>query len=190
MIDVGKPNWVDKNSTSSGAEAIQFGKATKMEWAVTELLKGPEIMRKAQAELVQVIGEGKTIEEADKLSGYTHPPGPFLVPGLVEQDVELCGYTVPKGSKVLINVWAISRDSSLWEEPSVFNPDRFKNSKLNVQGQNFELISFGAGWRICPSLPLAIRVTLHQKTWTCRRNLALPWPNFVLSEPSQAKMIN
>ncbi|XP_055806263.1 geraniol 8-hydroxylase-like [Solanum dulcamara] len=140
-----------------------------VEWAMTEILKASEIMRKAQAELVQVIGEGKAIEEADvarlpylqciiKETFRMHPPAPFLVPRKVEQDVEVCGYSVPKGSKVMINVWAIGRDSTLWEDPSVFNPDRFKDSKLDVRGQDFELIPFGAGRRICPGLPLALRM--------------------------------
>lgn len=140
-----------------------------VEWAMAEILKAPEIMKKAQAELVQVIGEGKAIEESDiarlpylqciiKETFRLHPPAPFLVPRKVEQDVVVCGYTVPKGSKVLINVWAIGRDSTFWEDPLVFNPDRFKDLNLDVRGQDFELIPFGAGRRICPGLPLAIRM--------------------------------
>ncbi|KAK4712248.1 hypothetical protein R3W88_006761 [Solanum pinnatisectum] len=140
-----------------------------VEWAMTELLKAPEIMKRVQAELVQVLGEGNAMEEADvarlpylqciiKETYRMHPPAPFLVPQKVEQDVEVCGYTVPKDSKVLINVWAIGRDSTFWEDPLVFNPDRFKDSKLNVRGQDFELIPFGAGRRICHGLPLAIRM--------------------------------
>ncbi|WMV17190.1 hypothetical protein MTR67_010575 [Solanum verrucosum] len=140
-----------------------------VEWAMTELLKAPEIMKRVQAELVQVLGEGNAMEEADvarlpylqciiKETYRMHPPAPFLVPRKVEQDVEVCGYTVPKDSKVLINVWAIGRDSTFWEDPLVFNPDRFKDSKLDVRGQDFELIPFGAGRRICPGMPLAIRM--------------------------------
>uniref|UniRef100_M1AMF5 Geraniol 10-hydroxylase n=2 Tax=Solanum tuberosum TaxID=4113 RepID=M1AMF5_SOLTU len=139
-----------------------------VEWAMTELLRAPEIMKKVQAELVELLGEGKPMDEADiarlpylqciiKETFRMHPPAPLLVPRKAEQDVEVCGYTVPKGSKVLINVWAIGRDSTLWEDPLVFNPDRFKDSKLDVRGQDFELIPFGAGRRICPGLPLAIR---------------------------------
>ncbi|KAK6798467.1 hypothetical protein RDI58_006170 [Solanum bulbocastanum] len=36
-----------------------------VEWAMTELLKAPEIMKRVQAELVQVLGEGNAMEEAD-----------------------------------------------------------------------------------------------------------------------------
>ncbi|PHT42458.1 Geraniol 8-hydroxylase [Capsicum baccatum] len=60
--------------------------------------------------------------------------------------------------KVLINVWEIGRDSNFWEDPLVFKPERFWNSKLDVRGQDFGLIPFGAGRRICPGLSLALRM--------------------------------
>lgn len=57
-----------------------------------------------------------------------------------------------------MNVWAIGRVSSLWEDPLEFKPERFWESKINVRDQDFELIPFGAGRRICSGLPLAIRM--------------------------------
>ncbi|XP_055813983.1 geraniol 8-hydroxylase-like [Solanum dulcamara] len=140
-----------------------------LEWAMAETVRQPEIMRKAQAELAEVVGKGKPIEEADvsrlpylqfivKETLRMHPPAPFLIPRIVDQDVELCDYIIPKGSRVLVNVWAIGRDSTFWEEPLVFKPERFKSLKLDVQGKNFELLPFGAGRRICPGLPLALGI--------------------------------
>ncbi|XP_019195216.1 PREDICTED: geraniol 8-hydroxylase-like [Ipomoea nil] len=140
-----------------------------LEWAMTELLKNPNALAKAQAELADVIGKGKLIQEADvtrlpylqcivKETFRMHPPVPFLIPRKVEQEVNLCGYTVPKDSQILVNVWAIGRDSSIWENPLIFNPERFWNFGINVRGQDFELIPFGAGRRICPGLPMAMRM--------------------------------
>lgn len=140
-----------------------------LEWAMAEIIKQPEIMKKAQAELAEVIGKGKIVEEADvsqlrylqciiKETLRIHPPVPFLVPRKVEQDVELCDYIIQKGSQVLVNVWAIGRDSTSWEDPLVFKPERFWSSNVDLRGQNFELIPFGAGRRICPGLPLALRM--------------------------------
>ncbi|OIT31389.1 PREDICTED: geraniol 8-hydroxylase-like [Nicotiana attenuata] len=140
-----------------------------LEWAMAELLMKPHTLEKAQEELARVIGRGKLVDEADvaqlpylrcivKETLRIHPALPFLIPRKVEEDVELCGYIVPKDSQVLVNVWAIGRDSGLWENPLVFKPERFWESEIDVRGRDFELIPFGAGRRICPGLPLAIRM--------------------------------
>ncbi|KAM3363563.1 hypothetical protein P3S68_018417 [Capsicum galapagoense] len=154
------PQEIDvKNIPSICVDVFVAGTDTSsnvMEWAMAEILKAPEVMKKAQVELAEVIREGKAIEEADilrlpylqciiKETYRLHPPAPFLVPREAGEDVEVCGYTVPKGSKLMVNVWAIGRDSTLWEDPLVFNPDRFMDSKMDVRGQDFELIPFGAG---------------------------------------------
>ncbi|WMV48503.1 hypothetical protein MTR67_041888 [Solanum verrucosum] len=49
---------------------------------------------------------------------------------------------------VLVNVWAIGRDSTFWDDPLVLKPERFWSSDLNVRGQDFELIPFGVSRRI------------------------------------------
>ncbi|KAM7507017.1 hypothetical protein LguiA_017470 [Lonicera macranthoides] len=143
--------------------------SSTLEWAMAELLRNPETMVKAKAELQEVIGKGKILQEVDVNSlpylGYIiketlrmHPPVPFLIPRKVETDVEACGCIVPKGAQVLVNAWAIGRDPTLWEDPLSFNPERFLGSEIDVRGRDFELIPFGAGRRICPGLPLAIRM--------------------------------
>ncbi|WMV14955.1 hypothetical protein MTR67_008340 [Solanum verrucosum] len=140
-----------------------------LEWAMAELLKNPHTLEKVQKELAQVIGRGKLIDEADvaklpylrcivKETFRIHPQVPFLIPREVEEDVELYGYTIPKDSQVLVNVWAIGRDSSLWEDPLDFKPERFWESDIDVRGRDFELLPFGVGRRICPGLPFAIRM--------------------------------
>ncbi|XP_050119350.1 geraniol 8-hydroxylase-like isoform X7 [Malus sylvestris] len=144
-----------------------------LEWAMAELLRNPEKLFKAQEELEQVIGKGKPVEESDiarlpylqaiiKETFRLHPAVPFLIPRKAKQDVEICGYIVPKGAQVLVNAWAIGRDPCIWDNPTSFVPERFfgLDDQIDVLGQNFELIPFGGGRRICPGLPLAMRM-LH-----------------------------
>ncbi|XP_062145830.1 geraniol 8-hydroxylase-like [Alnus glutinosa] len=142
-----------------------------LEWAMAELLRNPRALSKAKLELEQVIGEGHPVEEWDisrlpylqaivKETFRLHPSVPLLLPRKAEADVEINGYIIPKGAQVLVNAWAIGRDSSLWENANSFMPERFLGSDVDVKGRNFELIPFGSGRRICPGLPLAIRV-LH-----------------------------
>ncbi|KAH7841466.1 hypothetical protein Vadar_030192 [Vaccinium darrowii] len=142
--------------------------SSTVEWAMAELLRNPECLKKAKAELEQTIGKGKPIQERDtsqlpylqaivKETLRIHPSVPFLIPRKVETDVEIYGYTVPKGAQVLVNVWAIGRDPSIWKNPTTFMPERFLELDIDVRGHDFELIPFGAGRRICPGLPLAMR---------------------------------
>ena len=140
-----------------------------LQWAMAELLRNPEKLAKAQVEIRQVLGKNKPMEEADiprlpylqavvKEALRLHPMGPLLLPRKAEQEVEIAGFTVPKDSHVMINAWAIGRDPMSWENPESFDPERFLGSEIDIRGQSFELIPFGGGRRICPGLPLAVRI--------------------------------
>ncbi|XP_059634041.1 cytochrome P450 76T24-like [Cornus florida] len=154
-----------------------------LEWAMAELMKRPEAMAKARNELEEVIGGDGLVQESDiprlpylqavvKETFRLHPAAPFLVPHKAEADVEICGFTVPKNAQILVNVWAMGRDPSIWSNPSSFLPERFLEPKTELRGQEFEFIPFGAGRRVCPGMPLASRMVhlmlaslLHSFHW-------------------------
>lgn len=138
---------------------------------MTELVLNPEIMSKAKKELEETIGKCKPVEESDiarlpylqaiiKETFRLHPPVPLLLPRKAERDVDICGFTIPKDAQVMVNVWAIGRDPTLWDNPTLFSPERFLGSEIDIKGRNFELAPFGAGRRICPGMMLAIRMLL------------------------------
>lgn len=54
-----------------------------------------------------------------------HPAVPMLVPRLCKESCEVGGYNIEKDSRVVVNVWAIGRDPTVWENPNEFDPDRF-----------------------------------------------------------------
>lgn len=146
--------------------------SSTIEWALTELLRNPESMKKAKTELARVVGPKQKVEESDidnlpylkaviKETMRLHPPIPFLVPRRAMKDTNFMGFEIPKNTQVLVNAWAIGRDPDVWEDPLSFNPDRFIiDTKIDYKGQHYELIPFGAGRRMCAGVPLAHRV-LH-----------------------------
>ncbi|KAA3469018.1 Cytochrome P450 [Gossypium australe] len=107
--------------------------------------------------------------ELRRMSDYEtlrlHPPAPFLIPRKAEADIEVHNFVVPKGAQLFINAWVIGRDPNFWEEPDLFRPERFIRSEMDVKGKDFGLIPFGGGRRICPGLPLAMRI-LHSMLGT------------------------
>ncbi|CAH2057850.1 unnamed protein product [Thlaspi arvense] len=142
--------------------------SSTLEWAMTELLGSPKTMAKAQMEIDRVIGQNGTVQESDisklpylqavvKETFRVHPPAPLLVPRKAEADAEILGFKVPKDTQVLVNVWAIGRDPSVWANPTRFEPERFLGKEIDVKGRDYELTPFGGGRRICPGLPLAVK---------------------------------
>lgn len=150
---------------------------------MAELLNNPPKLLKVKEELQNVLGKDEILEETRisklpflravlKETLRLHPPAPFLVPHKSESDVELFGFRVPQNAQILVNVWAMGKDSSIWSDVDLFVPERFLESKIDFRGRDFELIPFGAGRRICPGLPLANRAMplmlaslLHNYDW-------------------------
>ncbi|CAN1818371.1 Cytochrome P450 93A3 [Linum perenne] len=138
--------------------------AITTDWAMAELLNNVEILHKLQEELDSVVGKSRLVEESDitnlpylqavvKETLRLHPTGPLIVRQSSE-DCEVVGYKIPARTRLFVNVWAIGRDPSHWDDPLEFKPERF----MEVKGQHFELLPFGSGRRGCPGITLALQM--------------------------------
>lgn len=143
--------------------------AVTVEWAISELLKRPELFERATEELDRVIGQNRWVTEKDipnlpyieaivKETMRLHPVAPMLVPRCAREDCRVAGYDIQKGTQVLVNVWTIGRDPALWEKPEEFYPKRFIGKNIDVKGQDYELLPFGSGRRMCPGYSLGLKV--------------------------------
>ncbi|KAK9280973.1 hypothetical protein L1049_003864 [Liquidambar formosana] len=139
-------------------------------WALTLLLNNRHVLKKAQEELDIHVGRERQVEESDlknlvylrailKETLRLYPAAPLL-PRESTEDCTLGGYHVPKGTRVLVNLPKIHRDPRVWLDPCEFRPERFltMHRDIDVEGQNFELIPFGSGRRMCPGMDLALQV--------------------------------
>ncbi|XP_004506759.3 cytochrome P450 76T24-like [Cicer arietinum] len=135
---------------------------------MAELLQNPEKLKKTRKELQKVINKDEGVKDLDitnlpylqavvKETLRLHPSAPILVHKSISE-VELCGFKVPKDAQVLVNVWSMGRDPSIWNDPNLFVPERFLESGDVFREEDFGFIPFGAGRRMCPGVSFAHRV--------------------------------
>ncbi|MFX4293283.1 cytochrome P450 [Streptomyces bohaiensis] len=131
--------------------------AITLTWAFYLLSRHREVLRRVQEEVDAVLGDAmptmadlaampyalQVFEEALRL----YPSAP-IVPRLALRDTELGGYTVPAGSRLLVDLFTIHRHERHWEDPERFDPDRF--SAEGKRGRHrFAHMPFGAGPHLC-----------------------------------------
>ncbi|EOA28842.1 hypothetical protein CARUB_v10025084mg [Capsella rubella] len=144
----------------AGSETI----AWTLEWAMLNLLNHQEILEKARTEIDTKVGFDRLIDESDTTNlPYLqrivletlrlYPVAPTLDPHMTSEDCMLAGYDVPRGTMLLVNIWAMHRDPSIWEDPEMFKPERFEDEK-----EKQKLLAFGVGRRACPGIGLANRL--------------------------------
>ncbi|KAJ4982191.1 hypothetical protein NE237_033028 [Protea cynaroides] len=162
--------WVGFNGFEKKLVLLSAGTDTAvgtMEWAMTLLLNHSEVLKKAQVEIDAVVGQGRLINESNVANlPYLHciinetlrmyPAAPLLVLYESSEECTIGDFKIPRGTMLLVNMWAIQNDSKLWEEPTKFNPERMEGMGGVMDG--YKLMPFGSGRRSCPREGLALRV--------------------------------
>ncbi|PON48322.1 Cytochrome P [Trema orientale] len=73
---------------------------------------------------------------ANDMPGHILLPAPNgmsskLVPRESRESCVMNGYHIPAKTKVLVNAWAVGRDSEYWTEAEKFYPERFTSSSVD-----------------------------------------------------------
>ncbi|KAM0045115.1 putative cytochrome P450 [Helianthus debilis subsp. tardiflorus] len=145
---------------------------TMIEWAMAEVLNNHNVMKKVQDELDDIVGVNSIVDESHlpklkyldatiKETSRLHPVAPFLVPRSPSKTCNIGGYTILKGCNVFVNFWSIQRDPRYWDDPLVFNPERFLTNHWDYNGNNLKFFPFGSGRRVCPGLPLGEKMLMY-----------------------------
>ncbi|WRX30803.1 Cytochrome P450 - like 10, partial [Theobroma cacao] len=140
-------------------------------WAFSLLLNNCNALKKAQHELDTHIGRERHMQESDvknlvylraiiKETMRIYPGAPLSIP---RESIEECttgGYSIPAGTRLIINLAKLQRDLNVWSKADEFQPERFltTHKHVEVKGQNYELIPFGSGRRICSGVSLALQI--------------------------------
>uniref|UniRef100_K1Q054 Steroid 17-alpha-hydroxylase/17,20 lyase n=1 Tax=Magallana gigas TaxID=29159 RepID=K1Q054_MAGGI len=131
-----------------------------LEWFLCFISGLPEIQAKCQAEIDKTIGRRcPSIADRQSLS-YTEAClyetmragviAGLSVPHLTICDTQVGGYDIPKDTVVLINHFALHRDTKYWKDPEKFDPLRFldENGKMDPTKLD-SWLPFSAGRRVC-----------------------------------------
>jgi len=130
--------------------------ATALTYTLWALGRHSDLQDRVAAEVAALGDRALTPEDLPRLE-YTAqvlheglrlcPPG-AAVARMAMQDIEVDGYRVEAGTMVLVGIYALHRDPALWDDPLVFDPDRF--SPENSKGRDrWQYLPFGGGPRSC-----------------------------------------
>ncbi|KAL9155923.1 hypothetical protein ABFS82_09G038200 [Erythranthe guttata] len=139
---------------------------TAMERAMSLILSHPEKLQKLSDEIDENVGHDRLLADSDlaKLPYLRciinetlrlYPPTPTVLPHVSSEDCTVGGHSIPKGTILLVNVWAMHRDPEQWDRPEEFVPERFQFESERELGHKF--LPFGMGRRGCPGSGMALR---------------------------------
>lgn len=122
----------------------------------------PEVQKKAQGFLDKVL-EGNRLPEFSDLSEIPyltavvyetlrwHPVTPFAIYHLCTKEDVYEGYSIPKGSIMIPNLWAILQDKTIFgADTNHFRPERFMQEDGSAKDIPEMVLAFGFGRRKCP----------------------------------------
>uniref|UniRef100_A0A8D2AQ35 Cytochrome P450 n=1 Tax=Sciurus vulgaris TaxID=55149 RepID=A0A8D2AQ35_SCIVU len=158
----------DENLRMVVADLFTAGMVTTsatLAWALLLMILHPDVQRRVQQEIDEVIGQVRPPEMGDQACmpftmAVIHEVQrfgdivPLGVPHLTTRDIELQGFFIPKGTTLVTNLSSVLKDETVWERPLRFHPGHF----LDAQGcfvKREAFMPFSAGRRACLGEPLA-----------------------------------
>ncbi|XP_022525825.2 vitamin D 25-hydroxylase [Astyanax mexicanus] len=174
--------YLDEMEQSAGDEATSFSRenlifsvgeliiagtettTNTLRWAMLYLALYPSVQEKVHREIDSVLnGRAPTMEDKQRMpyvEAVLHEVLRFcnIVPlGIfraTSQDTVVRGYTIPRGTMVITNLYSVHFDEKYWREPGVFCPERFLDNNGNFMRQD-AFVPFSVGRRHCLGEQLA-----------------------------------
>jgi cytochrome P450 len=127
-----------------------------LSWVLYLLSQHPDIQTQAQDEVDAIAGRDALtspllnqltyLDSAIKETLRLYPPI-HVGNRLVVEDVEISGYELKAGMRVMASIYLSHRDERFWDAPQAFRPERFARDA--ERPPNFAYIPFGCGPRVC-----------------------------------------
>ncbi len=138
---------------------------TTLRWAILYMVHNADVQEKVQQELDNFTSQEEqltmndrsvlpytaaTIQEIQRLANIL----PINLQHTVCEEVQINGFTIPKGTAVIPQISAVLMDPELFPKPGKFDPDRFLTND-GILKKVEELIPFSLGKRLCLGESLA-----------------------------------
>ncbi|XVF69539.1 hypothetical protein PTKIN_Ptkin11bG0090100 [Pterospermum kingtungense] len=163
---------INKSTSLALILAAEDTTSITMTWALSLLLNNRDTLKKVQQELDTHVGKDRLlITESDtknlvylqsiiKETLRLYPAAPLSIIHEAIEDSTVNGYHVSAGTWLIFNLQKIHRDPTVWSNPCEFQPERFLSTHkdVDVRGQNYELIPFSSGRRMCPGVSFALQI--------------------------------
>ena len=131
-----------------------------LSWALLYLSLRQDVQEKCYREIRSIDENAVTLDDKDKLP-YCEATvmeiqrmaasAPSSLEHKAMEDLTLEGFSIPKGTLVVYNIYKFLSDPEYWGDPDVFRPERF----LDGGRRRERFVPFGFGRRVCPGESLA-----------------------------------
>ncbi|XP_047372219.1 vitamin D 25-hydroxylase isoform X5 [Sciurus carolinensis] len=162
-----------------------------LRWAILLMALYPSIQGQVWKEIDLIVGPNRKPSWDDKCKmPYTEavlhevlrlcnvvPLGIFHA---TSEDVVVRGYSIPKGTTVITNLYSVHFDEKYWKDPEVFHPERFLDSRGRFVKRE-ALIPFSLGRRHCLGEHLA-RMEMFLFFTTLLQRFHLHFPHEVVPD--------
>ena len=156
-------NILSSDIFGAGLETV----STVFCWSLLYLATDVQLQQDLQNELDRVVGKDRfpsiedkpnmpllqaTVMEVLRISTVV----PFGLPHWTTEDSTVAGYTVSKGTIILVNLWAVNHDPHHFQQPQLFNPYRFLDDDGQLRDDRYAfMMPFSTGSRRCAGSTLA-----------------------------------
>jgi cytochrome P450 len=161
--------------------------ALALTWTLYLLSTAPAAEQRLYEELTNVLdGRSPTLDDLPRLiytrqvieeSMRLYPPA-WLIGRVALEDDEIGGYRLPARATVVLSPYLLHRHPEFWEEPEVFDPDRFSPERSGKRPR-FVYLPFGEGGRTCVASSFAmmqLATILAEVVRACRLRLVPDHP--------------
>nr|ANY58139.1 CYP719A7 [synthetic construct] len=156
------------------------------EKAVQEKLYQDNRMTLGDVDLVKIedVNKLKYLQAVVKETMRMKPIAPLAIPHKTAKETTLMGTKVAKGTRIMVNIYALHHNQNIWTEPYNFMPERFlqgEDGSATNKAMEQSFLPFSAGMRICAGMDLgklqfafALANLVNAFKWSCAEEGKFP----------------